>query len=112
MSFSSRNVLVIVVFDESAFQVRGIADIPTSFDFLFDDVDVIHTKDYSKVCSSRIHVKSLARLYVVPSAGFEPTTFWFEARRSIQLSYEGSSCFLSYTQKSRRVFLLRLASRG
>ena len=44
MSFSSRNVLVIVVFDESAFQVRGIADIPTSFDFLFDDVDVIHSK--------------------------------------------------------------------
>ena len=28
-------------------------------------------------------------LDIVPSAGLGPATFWFEAKRSIQLSYEG-----------------------
>ena len=29
-------------------------------------------------------------MLMVPPAGFEPTASWSEARRSIQLSYEGS----------------------
>lgn len=29
-------------------------------------------------------------IFMVPPAGFKPTTPWFEARYSIQLSYGGS----------------------
>ena len=38
---------------------------------------------------------------MVPPAGIEPTTSWFEARRSIQLSYEGSRDILKVYQKAR-----------
>ena len=41
---------------------------------------------------------------MVPPAGFEPTTSWSEARRSIQLSYGGSVCIVVIVQSPHRRF--------
>jgi hypothetical protein len=45
--------------------------------------------------------------FLVPPAGFEPTTFWFEARHSNPLSYGGTSrCDASFhcTETSFAIF--------
>lgn len=60
------------------------------------------TKNIAMMISMILCEKPLSSLLVSPE-GFEPPTFWFEAKRSIQLSY-GDMVFYSNTMRAVYTF--------